>query len=91
MFGDNDSVFNSSMNPQGNIHKRNVALSFHRVREAIAAKIISYHFISGKMNPVDILSKHWDHHCVWPTLKTLLSWKGYTMECLDKNALEFEE
>ena len=91
MFGDNDSVVNSSMTPFGKIHKRHVALSFHRVREAIAAKIISYQFINGKINPADILSKHWAHHNVWPTLKPLLFWKGDTMECLDNNTLEFEE
>jgi hypothetical protein len=91
MFGDNDSVVNSSMTPFGKIHKRHVALSFHRVREAIAAKIISYQFINGKINPADILSKHWAHHNMWPTLKPLLFWKGDTMECLDNNTLEFEE
>ena len=91
MIGDNDSAVNSSMTPQGKIHKRHVALSFYRIREAIAAKIISYQFINGKINPTDILSKHWDHHCAWPTLKPLLFWKGDTMECLDNNTLEFEE
>ena len=58
IFGDIDSVVNSIMTLQGKIHKRHVALSFHRVREAIAAKIMSYQFISGKINPVDILSKY---------------------------------
>ena len=91
MLGDNGSVVNSSMNPQGKIHKRRVALSFHRVREDVAAKIMSYQFISSKINPDDILNKYWAHHCVWPTLKPLLFWKGDTMDCLDNNALEFEE
>ena len=62
MFGDNYSVVNSSMAPQGKIHNRHVVLSFHRVREAIENKIISYQFFSGKINPVNILSKHWAHH-----------------------------
>ena len=64
MFVDYASVVNSSITPQVKIHKRHVALSFHRVREAIAATIISYHFINGKINPADVLSKHWAHHCV---------------------------
>ena len=64
MFGDNDSVVNSSMIPQGKIRKRHVALSFNRVREAIAAKIRSYQFMSGKINPADVLSKNWSRHCV---------------------------
>ena len=54
MFGDNDSVVNSSMTPFGKIHKMHVALSFHRVREAIAAKIISYQFINLKIIHADI-------------------------------------
>ena len=68
--GDNDSVVNSSVTPQGNNHKIHSTLSFHRVSEAIAAKIISYQFISGKINPADILSKHWDHHFAWPYFET---------------------
>ena len=91
MFGGNDSAFNSSMTPQGNIHKSIASLYFYRVREAIAAKIASYYFISGKINPADNLSKHRAHHCVWPTLKPLLFWNGDTMECLENSTLEFEE
>ena len=48
MFGDNESVVKSSTIPQGKLHKRHTALSFHRVREAVAAKMIAYHFLSGK-------------------------------------------
>ena len=86
MFGDNKSVVDSSMTPHGKIHKRHVALSFHRVRESIAAKVVSYHFIDGKSNPADILSKHWAHHDVWSLLKAILFWPGDTMECLDDNS-----
>ena len=64
MLGDNDSVVNSSMNLQGKIHKSHVALSFHRVREAITAKIIACHFINGNINPADMLSKYLVHHRV---------------------------
>ena len=59
MLGDNDFVVKSSMTPQGKICKRHVALSFHRVREAIIAKIISYNFSNIKINPEDVLSNHW--------------------------------
>ena len=62
-----------------------MVLYFHRVREAIASKIISYHFINGKINPAYVLSKYWDHHSVWATLKPLLFWKRDTTECLDNN------
>ena len=74
----------------GNTHKRHVALSFHRVRESIAAKIISYHFIEGKYNPADVMSKHWAHNDAWPLLKPIVCWPGDTMECISNNSLDLE-
>ena len=58
IFVDNDRTLNSSVTPQGKIRTRCAALSFYRVMESIAAKIISYNFINGKINPADILSKY---------------------------------
>ena len=40
LFGDNESVVNSASQPDARLHKRHVALSFHRVREAMAAGIM---------------------------------------------------
>ena len=60
MFGGNHRVFNSIVSPNGKSHKSHVALSFHRVREAIVSKIIIfYHFINEKIDTEDVLSKHW--------------------------------
>ena len=73
------------------MHERHVDFSFHHVREAAVAKIIACNFINGKINPANILSKHWYHYSAWPTLKLLLLWKGDTMQCMYNNALEFEE
>lgn len=81
MFGDNGTVVNGSVTPHAKIHKRHMDLSFHRVREAIAAEIVSYNFIRGVANPADILSKHWGHSKMWPTLKPLLFWQGDAMDC----------
>jgi hypothetical protein len=47
-------------------------LSFHRVREAIAAGILGFYFVSGDDYPVDILSKHWEYTQIWERLKSLL-------------------
>ena len=84
MFGDNRSVVDSSMTPHAKIHKRHVALSFHRVREAIAAKIVGYYFIPGEINPADILSKHWGYAQVWTMLQPLLFWTGDTADLIKK-------
>jgi hypothetical protein len=80
MFGDNESVVNSSAQPHAKLHKRHTALSFHRVREAIAADIVGFFHIPGECNPADILSKHWGYQQVWPLLKPLLFWQGDTMD-----------
>ena len=58
MFGDNQSVITSSTIPHSRLSKRHNALSYHRVREAIVANILSFFHIEGKKNPSDILSKH---------------------------------
>ena len=80
MFGDNESVVNSSTTPHAKLHKRHTALSFHRVREAIASKFIVFHHIPGKDNPADILSKHWSYSDVWKNLQCILYWPGDTLE-----------
>ena len=62
------------VHPQPKMHKRWVALSYHRVRWAVAAGIINICHIAGKKNPADILSKHWNLPSVWDTMKPLLFW-----------------
>ena len=56
--------------------KRHHLVSYHRVKEAIAAKYISFHWEDGKNNPADILSKHWEFATIWPMLKPILFWSG---------------
>ena len=76
MFGDNESVVNSSMNVHAKLHKRHTALSFHRVREAIASKFVDFVFLPGSENPADILSKHWSYNSVKDVLLPLLNHHG---------------
>ena len=47
MFGDNRSVVTSATLPHSTLSKRHNILAFHRGREAIAAKIIEYHWIES--------------------------------------------
>jgi len=74
VFGDNESVINSAAIPHSRMHKRWVALSYHRVRWAVAAGIINIHHVPSKENAADILSKHWDLPSVWEMMKPLLFW-----------------
>jgi hypothetical protein len=57
MFGNNESVVDSSMGLHAKLHKRHTMLSFHRVREAIASGRVGFYFIPGVINPADILKQ----------------------------------
>ena len=58
--------------------KRHHLVSYHRVKEAIAAKYISLHWKDGKSNTADILSKHREFATAWPMLKPILFWRRET-------------
>ena len=74
MFGDNLAVINSSAIPDDTLKKRHNALAYHRVREAIASKILKFYHIDGKENPMDLLTKLFDSKTWWHLLKPLLHW-----------------
>ena len=76
LFGDNQSIVTSSTIPSSVLTKRSSALNYHRVREAIAAGVLKFHHIKGKMNPADILSKHYACGKVRHMLEPLMFWKG---------------
>ena len=82
MFGDNESVVNTSVMPHGRLHKRHNALSYHRTREAIAAGFLKFYHVRGSTNPADVVSKHWDMPSVWGQLKPILFWGGDTADLL---------
>ena len=85
MFGDNESVVGSSTRPEARLHKQHTALSFHKVQEVIASKVVTFLYIPGSQNPADLLSKHWGHAQVWKhLLKPLLFWSGDTAEMDDE-------
>ena len=78
MFGDNELVVNSASLVHSKLYKRHNALLFHRVREAIASRCIDFNFLSGPMNPADILSKQWSDNKVKDLLLPLFNQHGET-------------
>ena len=91
MFGDNQSVITSSTLPHSTLNKRHNALSYHRVREAVASGILEFHKIEGSKNPADVVSKHWGYQQVQSLLKPLLFWAGDTADCKTKEDYEQQE
>ncbi len=80
LFGDNKSVVTSSTIPHSTLSKRWNALSYHKVREAVAGGWLRFEFIPGTENPADILTKP----LPWANLRVfaepLLFWKGDTSD-----------
>ena len=76
MFGNNKSVVTSSTVPHSLLSKRHNILSYHRVREAIAAKIIVFHWCDSYQNKSDILSKHWEFSKVFHIIRDLFDFQG---------------
>ena len=77
MFGDNKSVVTSSTVPHPLLSKRHNILSYHRVREAIAAKIlVLFHWCDSYQNKSDILSKHWEFSKVFHIIRDLFDFQG---------------
>ena len=59
MFGDNESVVNSLTILYTKLTKRYNILLFYRVRETIVSGFVSFTYLPGKDNPVDVFSKNW--------------------------------
>ena len=83
MFEDNKSVFDSASIPTSTLSKKSTLVSYHRVREAIAAAYLQFNWKDGKSNPGDILGKHWEFASIWPLLKPLLFWEIHMSSLLE--------
>ena len=78
MFGDNSSIITSSNIPSSKLNKRHQILSYHRVREAIASRILFFNFVKSENNMADALTKFLPKSKLWPIVGPLLFWKGET-------------
>jgi hypothetical protein len=57
MLGDNNAVVLNTTVPSSQLKKKHAACSYHRVREAIAAKIVRFCHINSEDNIADVLTK----------------------------------
>ena len=86
LFGDNQSVITSSTIPHSNLNKHHNALSYHRVREAIAAKVMYFIHVDGKTNPSDVMTKFLGWAKFWPLIQPFLFWKGETIKGISETS-----
>ena len=57
MYGDNNAVVLNTTLPSSQLKKKHQAISYHRVREAIAARVLEFHHIPSWANYADVLTK----------------------------------
>ena len=57
MIGDNMSVVLNTTVPSSVLKKKHLALGYHRVREAIAAKVLEFAHIESTKNIADVCTK----------------------------------
>ena len=78
MFGDNKSVMTSSTIPHSTLSKRWNALSYHKVREAVASGWLRFEHMPGVENPADMFTKPLPWFSLRQFVEPLLFWKGET-------------
>ena len=61
-------MINSANIPEARLHKRHNILSFHFVRNIIAAQYINLQYLKSQFNIIDILSKHWSYQGVYDNI-----------------------
>ena len=57
MLGDNNAVVLNTTLPSSQLKKKHQAVCYHRVREAIACKILEFHHIPSWANFSDVMTK----------------------------------
>lgn len=91
MYGDNNAVVLNTTLPSSQLKKKHQAVSYHRVREAIACKIVEFNHIPSWTNYADIMTKPVSAHVFHSFVKPLLfrtAWKEgnqqyYANDCKD--------
>jgi Reverse transcriptase (RNA-dependent DNA polymerase) len=87
LFGDNNAVIINGTLPHSSLKKRHNALSYHRVRECIAAKVFGLFKIPSKLNSADVVSKHCGYQNAYPIIRPLLFWRGDICEVFLKHEI----
>ena len=91
VWGDNESMINSSTIPESKLNKRHNILSFHYVRSMISQGYINLQHIASEWNFADILTKHWAYQaCYNELIQPVFHHPGNTAALFLDNTLELD-
>jgi len=57
LYCDNQSVVHNAQHPESTLKKKHISISFHKIREAVAAGVVEIHKIGTNENLADVLTK----------------------------------
>ena len=81
-------MINSATNPCVRLHKSCNKLSFHFVRNIIAAKYINLQHLRSQFSIADVVSKHWSYQSVYEGfLKPAFYFEGDTGHLFEEDSL----
>ena len=72
MLGDNMSVVLNTTVPSSVLKKKHLGICYHRVREAIAAKVLRFCHVRSEENLADVLTKPLPNHLFYNLIKPIL-------------------
>ena len=72
LLGDNMSVVLNTTVPSSVLKKKHCAIGYHRVREAIAGKVIKFAHIRSEKNIADIMTKPLGNRTFYSLVKPIL-------------------
>ena len=91
VWGDNESMINSSTIPEPKLNKRHNILSFHYVRSMISRGYINLQHIASEWNFSDILTKNWAYQSSYRELiQPVFHHSGNTAALFLDNTLELD-
>ena len=91
VWGDNESMINSSTIPEAKLHKRHNILSFHYVRSMTSRGYINLQHLASRWNFADILTKNWSYQSSYHELiQPVFHHSGNTAALFLDNALEVD-
>ena len=57
VFGNNESVINSSQKPEATLSKKHNSIAYHKTKEAVASGMIRVAYVNTLLNLVDVPTK----------------------------------
>ena len=91
VFGDNESMVNSSTIPHAHLHKRHDILSYHYVRSMIPSGFLSMQHLPSESSAADVCSKNWGYQSAWKQiLQPILNWAGDVGDLVEQDPLHVQ-